>query len=272
MGAITLTGKPLEPRDALELEVYEFKPAGAPVLEPWDTPPRGLPSPSSGVWGERRILIYEGGTWRVAEVRGRHYYKLVPTKPGAPPTLEIDGIHMHRVAGSDPWSDTLSKVRAARLGRGHRVLDICTGLGYTAIAALKRGARTVHTIEVDENVIWLAERNPWSRALASERVVLIHGDAARVVWQLPDGYYDRIIHDPPRFTSSTSSLYSLDFYRRLYELLRPGGILYHYTGEPGRHRRARFPQRVAGLLREAGFERVHWDPPSLGVVARKPRW
>jgi predicted methyltransferase len=254
------------------IEIYDFRPRAEAVLEPWGEPPRGLPEPPRRLLGERRILYYDGATWRVAEVRGRHYYKLVPTSPGAPPTLEIDGIHMHRVSGTDPWRDAVSKVSAARVRRGHRVLDICTGLGYTAIASLRRGARLVHTVEVDENVLWLAERNPWSRGLASDRVAVILGDASEVVWLLPEAHYDRVIHDPPRFTSRTSSLYTLDFYRRLYELLRPGGVIYHYTGEPGRVHGRRLPERVSSLLRQAGFEAVRWDPRSLGLTARKPRW
>ncbi|MEB3851793.1 MAG: RsmD family RNA methyltransferase [Desulfurococcales archaeon] len=253
------------------LEVYHFEPRGEAVLEPWGEPPPGLPPPPPGMAGGRRILVLERGSWRVAEVRAGHYYKLVPTQPGAPPTLEIDGIHMHRVSGTDPWRDTLSKVAAARVRRGHRVLDVCTGLGYTAIASLRRGASVVHTIEVDENVLWLAERNPWSRGLADHRVAVLLGDASSVVWELPEGFYDRVIHDPPRFTKTSSSLYTLDLYRRLYALLRPGGVLYHYTGEPGRLRGLALPGRVARLLREAGFEGVRWDPRSLGLVARKPR-
>ena len=253
------------------MEVYEYRYAAEAYLDPWSEPPPGTEPPPDELRGPRRILVLEGGEWRVAEVRAGSYYKLAPTRPGAPPTLEIDGIHMHRVKGADPLSDARLKARAARIGRGHRVLDLCTGLGYTALAALERGARLVHSVEVDENVLWLAERNPWSKRLGDSRVTLILGDALEVALELPSGYYDRVIHDPPRFTGRTSHLYSLDLYREIHRVLRPGGILYHYTGEPGRLRRLNLPGRVARLLREAGFEGVRWLPGVEGLVARKPR-
>ncbi|MCE4601683.1 MAG: RsmD family RNA methyltransferase [Desulfurococcales archaeon] len=199
----------------------------------------------------------------------RGFKALEPTDVG-PPTLWIDGIHMHRIKGTNPIRDARSKVRAARIGRGDKVLDICTGLGYTAIEALSSGARIVVTVEVDEDVIYLARSNPWSRALASDRIILIHGDAVEVVGELEPGF-DKIIHDPPRFSSRTGALYSLEFYKNLYTLLRPGGTLFHYTGEPGRGRRINLPGSIASRLSRAGFIVVRYDKIAQGIVAYKPR-
>ena len=220
-------------------------------------------------WRARALLLSPGGA-RPLEVRAGRYYKLVPV-PGAPPTLEIDGIHMHRILGTDPGRDTWAKIRAARVGRGHRVLDTCMGLGYTAIYSARRGASHVVTIEVDENVVYIARMNPWSRPLESPGIDVVLGDATRVVWELPEAYFDRIIHDPPRLSSTTGDLYGLEFYRRLYQLLRPGGRLFHYTGEPGKKRRLNIPGRVAGRLEKAGFIVLGFDDRAKGVVAVKPR-
>ena len=252
------------------LEVFHYTYRAEVYLDPWSEPPEGVEPPPEGFRGPRRILYLEAGVWRIAEVRARSYYKLAPTSPGAAPTLEIDGIHMHRVSGTDPMRDAAAKVRAARVSRGHRVLDVCTGLGYTAAASLARGAALVHTVEVDEHVLWLAERNPWSRPLGDPRVAILLGDALEVLAELPGAHYDRAIHDPPRFTSRTSHLYSLDLYREIYRLLRPGGVLFHYTGEPGRLRRLSLPGRVSRLLREAGFEDVRWVEAAKGLRARRP--
>ncbi|GAB6148068.1 methyltransferase domain-containing protein [Stetteria hydrogenophila] len=236
----------------------------------------GAPFPVEALeWASRRrvIIAYvEGeGVSAVEWRRGSGYVKLAPTRPGWPPTIEIDGIHMHRVEGVDPLTDARAKVRAARVRRGHRVLDTCAGAGYTVRASLEAGASEVVAFEASEAVLWVDERNPWSEWLGRGEVRLYHADATRAIEALPDGYFDRVIHDPPRLTGATSGLYSTEFYRQLYRVLRPGGILYHYTGNPGRLKRLNLPGRVASRLRSVGFEDVRVDPRSLGVVARKPR-
>ncbi len=218
---------------------------------------------------DRYAWHVEGARIARLAISGRGFKALEPTERG-PPTLWIDGIHMHRVSGTDPLRDARSKVRAARVGKGDKVLDICTGLGYTSIEALKRGARIVATVEIDEEVLYLARANPWSRMLASERVTIIHGDAVRVAGLLEPGF-DKIIHDPPRFSSRTGDLYSLEFYRSLHDLLKPGGTLFHYTGEPGKGRRINLPGSVASRLARAGFIVAGYDRASQGVVAYKPR-
>ncbi len=223
--------------------------------------------------GVRRDAVYyvEGGVLRPVEVRrGSRYMRLRVPGDGVHATLEIDGIHMHRVApGVDPWRDTLAKVRAARVRRGDLVLDTCMGLGYTAIASLLRGARLVVTFEVDEAVIWCAERNPHSQLLDAREAIVVHGDVVEAVRRLPDEAFTVVIHDPPRFTSATGDLYSLEFYKHLYRLLRPGGRLFHYTGRP---RGGSILQGIARRLQQAGFARIRWVDEAQGFTAIKPRW
>jgi len=180
-----------------------------------------------------------------------HFYKLVLVRWGHPPTLEIDGIHMHRILDVTPDVDARLKVGLLGDLRCRRVLDVCTGLGYTAIEALRRGACAVTTIEKDENVIRLARLNPWSRELADERVELRIGDA----FQLLDDYheeFDAVIHDPPRF-SLAGELYGLEFYLKLAKALKPGGRIVHYVGQPGIHKGRRIWKGVLERLRRAGF-------------------
>ena len=188
-------------------------------------------------------------------------------------TLMIDGVLMHRVQGTTPRLDAAAKARAARIARGSVVLDVCTGLGYTALAALRLGAARVYSIELRLDVLQLAQHNPLSWGLGDPRVALLLGDATRVVRFLKDNVFDRVIHDPPRF-SIAGDLYSLDFYSELFRVLRPGGVLFHYTGEPMRRRGRGHGPIVRGVierLRRAGFQVVGYDTRALGVVARKPR-
>jgi predicted methyltransferase len=190
------------------------------------------------------------------EVRSDHYYKLVNTGKRHAPTLEIDGIHMHRVSDLKPEQDAAMKVSLLGRLKGKRVLDTCTGLGYTAIQALRGGASEVVTVEVDENVLRLAEFNPWSRGLAEAGIRVLHGDVTELIKELEDGSFDAVVHDPPRL-SLAGELYSLEFYRELHRVLRRGSVVVHYVGRPGHLSGKRVHVGVMRRMREAGFS-VRW--------------
>ena len=196
-----------------------------------------------------------------------NYYKLKALGETIAPTVEINGIHMHRIKDTTPMDDAESKVKAARVSRCHRVLDICTGLGYTAIKSLDRGACEIVSVEKDINILKIAELNPWSWRLSDKRIRIYLADASELIKHFPTEYFDRIIHDPPRF-SLAGELYSEEFYKQLYRVLKNGGILYHYTGEPGRVRGKSILQGIISRLRRVGFY-VQKYSTILGVVAFK---
>lgn len=217
----------------------------------------------------RTIYILEDGVFKPVEFwGGEHFYKLTSTRYDAAPTLEIDGIHMHRVSGISPWDDAKLKVRYLAIRRGMNVLDIGTGLGYTAIWCRRMGA-TVYTVEKDPWVLRAASLNPWSRFLEDSNINIIFLDACEFVRILPDLSFHRILHDPPRF-SLAGELYSLEFYRELYRLLKPGGILLHYTGRPGIIQGRRIVAGIARRLRRVGFENVEWIEDVQGFRCLKP--
>ncbi len=217
---------------------------------------------------EAVFVVDETGVYMAAYSNG-HFYKLVPT--GGAPTLEIDGIRMHRTKDVTPDRDAAMKLDALGL-RGGWVLDICTGLGYTALEALRRGAELVVSIEVNPMVLRMAFINPWSRGLFQDRRLdIILGDAYDMVPSLPEARFDYVIHDPPRFALA-GHLYSGEFYRGLFRALKPGGRLFHYTGEPGsRHRRIDLRRGVMRRLREAGFTDLRYHREVMGVTGRRPK-
>ncbi len=183
------------------------------------------------------------------------YYKLEPIENTAP-TLEIDGIRMHRTKHQTPLEDARTKIRWAEVAEGEDVLDICTGLGYTAIEAYRKRAR-VTTIEKDPNVIEIAEYNPYSRDLfkgiEERKITLLNEDASKAITSFADNSFDVILHDPPRF-SLAGELYSKSFYGELYRVLRDVGRVLHYAGKPGSKYRGK--DLISGIimrLTEVGF-------------------
>jgi len=220
----------------------------------------------SVVQEEDSVIFFEHGEvgFKVAFYRGGRYYKLKCVGKGIAPTLEISGIHMHNIVETDPWNDAKRKVELVCPRKGDHVLDVCTGLGYTAIHSVKRGAEVV-SIEKDQWVLEIAEFNPWSRELSSPRVTLLLGDAFEVVEGLPEGFFDAAVHDPPRL-SLAGELYSLEFYTKLRRALRKGARLFHYTGWPGKHRGVNIQAGIAKRLRASGF-RVLKVLKGYGILA-----
>jgi predicted methyltransferase len=182
------------------------------------------------------------------------------------PTLIVAGFTMHRIVGVDPAEDTRRKIAAAGGPPRGRVLDTCTGLGYTAIAAAQT-ADGVVTIELDPTVLEIARLNPWSRRLFDNpRITQVIGDAGEGVRDLPDGAFSLIIHDPPTF-SLAGDLYAGAFYRDLFRVLQPGGRLFHYIGQVESKLSQSLARGVMRRLTEAGFKRVDRVPAAFGLLA-----
>jgi predicted methyltransferase len=174
---------------------------------------------------------------------------------------------MHRIKGTEPHRDTLEKIKAVKPVVG-AVLDTATGLGYTAIEAAKT-ADSVITVELDPAALEVARLNPWSAALfvdptISQRI----GDSYDVVREMQDDTFTRVIHDPPAFKLA-GQLYSSEFYAQLYRVLRRGGRLFHYVGNPESKSGRAVTRGVMRRLRDAGFSRVIRRPSVFGVLAFK---
>ncbi len=189
---------------------------------------------------------------------------LYPTT-GAP-TMLVAGFPMHRIKDTDPWRDTQAKIKAA--APSGRVLDTCTGLGYTAILAAET-AEHVTTVELDPACQAVARENPWSARLFDHpRITQLIGDVGELIATLPEAGYNRVIHDPPTF-SLAGELYSAAFYRECWRVLRPGGRLFHYIGDPESRTGAQVTRGVVRRLQEAGFTRVQPAAAAFGLTASR---
>jgi uncharacterized protein len=214
----------------------------------------------------QRIFLCSDGDMSTIEDRSEGYYKLVPTD-GAP-LLEISGVKMHISKGTDPYTSA-SEMSQQAVQPGDKVLDCCSGLGYAAIAAHRIGATEVHTVELSHSVIGLRAQNPWSKDLNSAGITQYQGSSFEFIKTLDASSFDACIHDPPRF-SLAGELYSEEFYCEIYRVLRAGGKLFHYTGNPHiATKGASFVDGVIRRLKIAGFTNVKKVEHLMGVSAQK---
>ncbi len=187
------------------------------------------------------------------------YYKLIEG------TIEIDGVRMHQTKNKNPWTDSTDKVKVLNPTPHSKVLDICTGLGYTAILEAKTGCR-VETIELDKEVLKMMKQNPLSKDLFNNPLIkIINADAFFEVKKMKSDSFDFIMHDPPRF-SFAGELYSLEFYRDLFRILKQNGRMFHYLGNP---KGDTLKKGVKRRLEEAGFEKLKWVENCKGFLAFK---
>ncbi len=193
------------------------------------------------------------------------YYKLVPTTDW--PTFTLSSTPMHRSTHISPKEDIKRKIRLVSPVVG-KVLDTCCGAGYTAIMAAQH-ATVVHTFEKDQYVLRLAEYNPFSQELFTNKTIHLHQkDVADGITTFKNNFFDRVIHDPPTFTRAPE-LYHPHFYAGLYRVLRPKGILYHYAPLPDKTKGKQFYLSIIRNLKKAGFRDVAYHELASGIRAVK---
>lgn len=204
---------------------------------------------------DRTIYYWDGDEFAPVSRFSGALIKLVPTEWGAP-TFEIDGIKMLPTAKESPFEDARRKVALVE-PRGKVILDTCGGLGYFAACCLESDVARIDSFEKNADVLWLRTLNPWSpdpNAPSSDgRLQLTHADVSQAIAQIADNSVDALLHDPPRF-GIAGELYSQMFYDQLARVLRRGGRLFHYTGNPNKLTSDRdVPREVAKRLEKAGF-------------------
>ncbi len=191
---------------------------------------------------------------------------LYPTK--TVPTTLVSGYLMHRVKNTDPLADTKEKIKAlGSLHSGGRYLDTSFGIGYTAIELGKFGKVT--TVDIDPGAMEIAKLNPWSSPLFSNpNIEIVVGDIREVVDTFSEGEFSHILHDPPSFQLA-DELYSLEFYKKLFRVLKSDGLLFHYVGDPNSKLGSTVTRGVIERLKTAGFGKIEHKKEAFGVLAAK---
>jgi predicted methyltransferase len=174
---------------------------------------------------------------------------------------------MHRIKNITPCQAASAMIGTIAPFRGS-VLDTATGLGYTAIEAAKTAGEVI-TIELDPMALEMAGFNPWSRSLfTNQKIIQVMGNSLEKIGEFPGERFSSIIHDPPS-VSLAGELYSGEFYKQTYRVLKPHGRMFHYIGDPTSAIGARTTKGVQKRLRDAGFRSVALKPSAYGVLAEK---
>ena len=216
---------------------------------------RGQRYPWPDALKDRTLYWWDGDDFAAVSRYAGKLIKLVPTEWDVP-TFEIDGIKMLPTSKASPLDDARRKVALVQPA-GKAVLDTCGGLGYFAACCLDAGAARIQSFEKNQDVLWLRTLNPWSpdpeAPQSGGRLHLAHADVSQAIIGLPDGSFDCVLHDPPRF-GIAGELYSQVFYDQLARVLKRSGRLFHYTGTPNKLTSGRdVPREVARRLEKAGF-------------------
>jgi len=120
-----------------------------------------------------------------------------------------------------------------RYSKGRSVLNMFCYTGGFSLAALRGGAKLVHSVDSSARAIELTEGGVEDNFPGDTRHAAFAEDAFRFLERM-DSIYDLIILDPPAFAKHKDALkHALIGYRRLnqkaMEKIQPGGILFTFS-------------------------------------------
>ncbi len=258
-------------RVSLERRGAVGQPAGARSAAPGEwIPPRREVTPEAGCgpW----IAIFEPLVLR-AQADGKVFKLSEPELERGllGPILEMEGMKMHRTQGF-PSSFDFSRLLASSAGvkPGHDVLDLFLGMGYSAMEAIRLGARRVFTFEKYPEVVELARLNPFAVDLQSPQLSLhpefldLEKDAGRFFQALGEAgvLFDAVILDPPR-RRVMLQVYSRPFLRKLSAFVKKGARISAYVPAGTSRRFKAVLGKAAEIFEETGeFRFVRKSPKS----------
>ena len=120
-----------------------------------------------------------------------------------------------------------------RFSKGRNVLNMFCYTGGFSLAALRGGARLVHSVDSSARAVELTVKGVNDNFPHDTRHSAFAKDAFRFLDEM-DAQYDLIVLDPPAFAKHKDALkHALIGYRRLnqkaFEKIQPGGILFTFS-------------------------------------------
>ena len=164
-------------------------------------------------------------------------------RPGAPEPdfsaveISLDGVRsVVDLAGGQKTGSYLDQAenhaRVGALAAGRDVLDACCYDGGFALAALRRGAKSVLALDASEAALGALSRNLARNGLAEAPVERLRGDLFEKLRAFRDARrsFDLVVLDPPKFADSRARVERAcraykDINLLAFKLLRPGGLL-----------------------------------------------
>lgn len=180
------------------------------------------------VTGVTKVLKNAAGRGRTLEGLDDVDAVLRGTAPKAPVPVEMNGAtYMADLTGGQKtglfYDQRENQGFAARLARGHSVLDVFSHVGGFALAALAGGASRALAVDGSAPALALAEEGA-RRMEASDRFATRQGDAFATLEALADedARFDLVICDPPAFAPNKPALEKgLRAYERVARLAAP---------------------------------------------------
>ncbi len=119
---------------------------------------------------------------------------------------------------------------------GKKVLNLFCYTGSFSVYAAAGGADEVHSVDLSNTYLQWARENFELNNLKGARYHFIRADVKQYLDELPAGYFDLVIMDPPTFSNSKMMKDFLDIQRdhvdllnKVLEATRPGGRIYFST-------------------------------------------
>jgi 23S rRNA (cytosine1962-C5)-methyltransferase len=178
-------------------------------------------------WPSARLVLTVDETARQREGMER-----VPAPGRVDVEVEEHGVRYAVRAGQGHKTGFFADQRDARqlirrLSEGRRVLDLCCNAGGFGINSARGGAREVVGMDLDEEVVAIAEGN--ARANRA-KVRFEHGDAFDALRELRPGRFDLMVLDPPKWATGKNEVESglvryRDLNRLAFEASSPGTLI-----------------------------------------------
>jgi 23S rRNA (cytosine1962-C5)-methyltransferase len=131
----------------------------------------------------------------------------------------------------------LTRAMVRAVSEDKKVLNLFCYTGSFSVYAAAGGAREVVSVDLSKTYLkWAAENMELNGFYDPTRHSYVHADVKQWLGELPTGYFDLVIMDPPTFSNSKRMEDFLDIQRdhpllinQVVTAMKPGGTLYFST-------------------------------------------